>query len=132
MTVLDGEFISFLPTGEDEKFLVYGPGVSILDRFVGTSPPVVWEERLTLEDKDLIDSTIELLGFWFPRFTSYAIIRTRNAVRSVQSGMTKTDKRVTQVTEIAPKFYDLKSTKIDHVIEVGHLLLSKISRDSSF
>jgi hypothetical protein len=131
MTVLDGEFISFLPAGDTERFLVYGPGVSILDKFVGTSPPVIWEERLILEEKDLVDSTIELLGFWFPGITSYEIIKARNAIRSVQSGVTKSDKRVTQVSEIAPKFYDLKSTKIDHVIEVGHLIRSKILDSSS-
>lgn len=128
MTVLDGEFISFLPTGELDKFLVYGPGVSILDKFVGTSPPLNWKERLVIEEKGLVDSTIELLDLWFPGISDYEIIKTRNAIRSVQSGVAKTDKRVTQVSEIASNFYDLKSTKIDHAIEVGQLITSKISK----
>ena len=131
MTVLDGEFITLLPTGAEDRFLVYGPGVSILERYVGVKPPIGWNERLGSFDKHLIDSTKDLLGYWFPRFGPYSIVGTRNAIRSVQSGVTKTDRRVTQVCEIAPRFFDLKSTKIDHVIEVGRVLISKILKVSS-
>ena len=130
ITVLDGAFISLLPTGGEQRFLVYGPGVSILERSVGIEPPIGWNERLKVSEPSLIESTIGLLERWFPGFAPYSIVGTRNAIRSVQSGVTKTDRRVTQVLEIAPKFYDVKSTKIDHVIEVGQVLISEILRAS--
>jgi hypothetical protein len=131
MTVLDGAFISLLPTGDQEKFLVYGPGVSILERSVGVKPPLGWNEKLKVSEPSLIESTMGLLGHWFPGFAPYSIVGTRNAIRSVQSGVTKTDRRVTQVKEIAPHFFDIHSTKIDHVIEVGRALLSEIKKVSS-
>lgn len=126
ITVLDGEFITLLPTGAKSRFLVYGPGVSILEKFVGVTPPGSWNNQLGRVENDLIESTINLVDYWFPRIAPYEIIGIRNAIRSVQSGVAKTDRRVTQVSEIAPNFYDIKSTKIDHVIEVGHLLVWEI------
>lgn len=131
MTVLDGGFISLLPTGDEHRFLVYGPSVSILEKSVGFEPPAAWHERLKLSEKSLVESTIALLGYWFPGFAPYSIVGTRNAIRSVQSGVTNTDRRVTQVTEIAPNFFDVRSTKIDHVIEVGRVLISKILKVGS-
>jgi len=131
MTVLDGEFISLLPTGDEQRFLVYGPGVSILEKSVGVKPLIGWNERLKVSEPSLIESTMGLLEHWFPRFAPYSIVGTRNAIRSVQSGVTKTDRRVTQVKEIAPHFFDIHSTKIDHVIEVGRVLISKILKVGS-
>ena len=117
MTVLDGDFISLLPAGNGTNFFVYGPGVSILEKFTGQRPPKNWNELHYEKEADLISNSRELLRHWFPDFPDYLLVGTRTTVRSVQAGVSRTDRRVTQVSEIFPSFIDVHSTKIDHVIE---------------
>jgi glycine/D-amino acid oxidase-like deaminating enzyme len=127
MTILDGEFISLLPTGEHARFLVYGPGVSIVEKYVGKTPPVNWKHKDYLNIKKVSEETVGLLGHWFPSFPEFSLVRTRNTVRTIESGVQATDRRVTRVLEVAPRCFEIKSTKIDHVIEVGELLKAQIS-----
>ena len=117
MTVLDGDFISLLPAGNGNNFFVYGPGVSILEKFTGQIPPKNWNGLNYEKEADLISNSQELLRHWFPNFPEYVSVGTRTTVRSVQAGVSQTDRRVTQVSEIFPSFLDVHSTKIDHVIE---------------
>ena len=117
MTVLDGDFISLLPAGNGANFFVYGPGVSILKKFTGRFPPNDWNELSFDREVDLISHSNDLLKHWFPGFPEYLSVGTRTTVRSVQAGVSQTDRRVTQVSEIFPTFLDVHSTKIDHVIQ---------------
>lgn len=127
MTVLDGDFISLLPAGFTNNYLVYGPGVSILSRHTGKEPPIAWSDRLKMESRKTIDETIRLLEFWFPSFNTENVIGLRNTVRAVQSNVKSTDRRVSQVIEIAPGFFDIHSTKIDHVVEVSEYILKQLA-----
>lgn len=122
MTVLDGDFISLLPSGFSDNFLLYGPGVSVLERMTGKNIPAHWKGLSKFRGPETIENTLQLLKFWFPDITGVKFVGMRNAVRAVQSNVKNSDRRVTQVVEVATNFVDIKSTKIDHVIEVGTYL----------
>jgi len=117
MTVLDGDFISLLPAGNGNNFFVYGPGVSILEKHTGQRQPENWKKISFEREANLISDSENLLRYWFPNFPDYLSVGARTTVRSVQAGVSQTDRRVTQVSEIFPSFIDVHSTKIDHVIE---------------
>jgi hypothetical protein len=126
MTVLDGNFISVLPSGFSDNFLVYGPGTSIREKFVGSKPPENWSPKNEKDDETFIEATNHLLNHWFPNFPKNEVVQIRQTIRAVQAGVSQTDRRVTEVQELASNFFDVRSTKIDHVIEAAQFVIDKI------
>lgn len=126
MTVLDGNFISFLPVGFSSDFFIYGPGVSIRQKYTGSMPPVSWSQSSESDDKKFIHEATSLFKHWFPNFPNYKLVGIVSAIRSVQPGVAITDRRVSEVREVAHNIIDIKSTKIDHVVEISDLIVKNI------
>lgn len=126
MTVMDGPFISFLPAGFSGDYFVYGPGVSIRQKFVGACVPPSWSHKNESDDEIFIKETKELLQKWFPNLPTYKEIEILTTTRAIQPHVGLTDRRITEVEDLAKGFFNVKSTKIDHVIGVTDIIISKI------
>ncbi len=126
MTVMDGPFISFLPAGFTGDYYVYGPGVSIRQKFIGANTPPSWSHRNELDDEIFIKESKELLQKWFPNLPIYKEIQILTTTRAIQPHVGLTDRRITEVEELAKGYFNIKSTKIDHVIGVTTTIINKI------
>lgn len=122
LTVIDGDFVTILPSGFSDNFLIYSPLPSVLNRFIGEKVPRQW----TSFDEEMIEESFEEVSKrareFAPILGELSRLRTLLAVRTLEPFMSKTDKRVSHLKENYPAFYEVQSGKIDHAIEIANQL----------
>jgi hypothetical protein len=128
-TVIDGDFITLLPKGFSDDFLLYAPMISVRAKYQGSHYPTEWNSRGFSEfdkmEEDLITRTQE----WFPSFHILGKPKRNITVRSIQPNVSATDKRTSQIRVTAKGFYDVWSGKIDHCVDVAQEVVQLISED---
>jgi len=119
LTIIDGDFLSVLPKGFDESFLIYGPNPSVIARHIGSHYPIDWDDErnfdFVLHEKKLI----ERFQYYFRDLSDIEVIRQLKTVRSIQPNMSKIDRRLSKATLIEHNFIDIWSGKIDHCVGVA-------------
>lgn len=122
LTVVDGDFVTILPSGFSNNFLIYSPLPSVLNRYIGERVPRQW----TSYDEEMIEESFEVVSKraseFAPILGKLSRLRTLLAVRTLEPFMSKTDKRVSHLKENYPAFYEVQSGKIDHAIEIANQL----------
>jgi glycine/D-amino acid oxidase-like deaminating enzyme len=120
LTVVDGDFVTILPSGFSNDFLIYSPLPSVLNRYIGEKVPRQWISY----DEDMIDESFEVVSKraseFAPILGELTRLRTLLAIRTLEPFMSKTDKRVSHLKENYPAFYEVQSGKIDHAIEIAN------------
>jgi hypothetical protein len=129
LTVLDGNFITVLPLGFSDLISVYGPKESVLARHIGGSIPKNWHNIDYVND--LISSKNEdeifsLLEKWVPGAINSKIISKTTGIRTIESNVKESDRRISSVEEKAPGLITITSTKIDHSPEISDIVCKKI------
>ena len=127
LTIIDGDFVTILPSGFSSNFLIYSPLPSVLNRYVGSSIPLSWN----FDDEKMIDKSYEEVGqralHYAPILGSISRKRTLKAIRSLQPFVSKTDKRTSYFIKDYPNFYDIHSGKVDHAISISDSLCKILS-----
>jgi len=122
LTVVDGDFVTILPRGFSDNFLIYSPLPSVLNRYVGESVPRNWN----FDDKPMIESSFnkvsERARNYAPVLGEISLTNVLTAIRALQPFVSKTDQRISFHTNPYPNFYDIRSGKIDHAIEIAESL----------
>lgn len=122
LTVVDGDFVTILPSGFSSNFLLYSPIPSVLNRFIGEKVPRLWSSF----DEDMIEESFEEVSkrarAFAPILGELSRLRTLRAIRTLEPFVSKTDKRVSSVKENFPGFFEIQSGKIDHAIEIANHL----------
>jgi hypothetical protein len=122
LTVIDGDFVTILPNGFSDNFLIYSPLPSVLNRYIGEKVPRQW----TNYDEEMINESFEVVSKraneFAPILGDHSRLRTLLAIRTLEPFMSKTDKRVSNLRENYPAFYEVQSGKIDHAIEIAEQL----------
>jgi hypothetical protein len=124
ITILDGEFITVMPNGFKQSVLVYGPKQSVLKRVTGDKLDETWFNSEFLETmiaKDSRNKLLALLNEWLLKIESISILGHLTGIRTIESNVTKSDRRRSTLEILDEGFYSITSTKIDHS--------PKISRD---
>jgi hypothetical protein len=124
ITILDGEFITVMPNGFKHSVLVYGPKQSVLKRVTGDKLDETWFNSEFLETmiaKDSRNKLLALLNEWLLKIESISILGHLTGIRTIESNVTKSDRRRSTLEILDEGFYSITSTKIDHS--------PKISRD---
>ena len=121
ITVIDGDFITVLPKGFSDEFLIYAPGPSVLAQ--STSLKEVLEAVQTYSRADLGASPLkDRFRYYFPDVNVVYNENRLMTVRNIESSGIRTDKRVSGLEELAPNLYNVRSGKIDHAIEIAQNL----------
>jgi hypothetical protein len=119
LTIIDGDFLTVLPKGFDESFLIYGPNPSVIAKHIGPHYPIDWDDErnfnFVMHEKQLI----ERFQNYFRNLSDIEVIRQLKTVRSIQPNMSKTDRRLSKATVIEHNFIDIWSGKIDHCVGVA-------------
>ena len=129
LTVLDGNFITVLPLGFSGLISVYGPKESVLARHTGGSIPKNWHDKdyvnnLVSSKKE--DEIFSLLETWVPGAINSKIISKTTGIRTIESNVKESDRRISSAEEKAPGFITIASTKIDHSPEISDIVCKKI------
>lgn len=126
ITIVDGDFLTLLPKGFSDNFLIYAPSLSVLDRHHGLAPKNYWKDS----DQDIHEAEtalVERLYSWLPKFLINKIESRLMTTRSIQPNVSQTDKRVSEVKWLNSNIVEVWSGKIDHCIEIAEQISSQIS-----
>lgn len=126
VTIVDGDFLTVLPKGFSNNFLVYAPSLSVLDRHTGLAPRDQWKDS----DQDLLEAEaalIERLHTWLPDFSINEIESRMVTTRSIQPNVSLTDKRISEIKWLNSSIVEVWSGKIDHCIEIAEEISNQIS-----
>jgi hypothetical protein len=130
LTIVDGDFLTILPKGFTNKFLVYAPSISVLDRSIGNKPKLIWqdtgEEMISAQE-----SLMDRVKMWLPGFHVKQIVGRRITTRSIQPNVSLTDKRVSQIKWLSEDVVEVWSGKIDHCTEIAEVLTKEVNLKSN-
>jgi hypothetical protein len=125
LTVVDGDFITVLPKGFSDKFLVYAPGPSVMRESMLLGEVL----KASISEKIIEKSTHDLLErfrFYFPKVELKSVTNKMITIRNLDTSTTKTDKRISKIENIAPNYYNIRSGKIDHSILIAKEFCQKL------
>lgn len=126
VTIVDGDFLTVLPKGFSDNFLIYAPSLSVLDRHNGLAPKNHWRDS----DQDILEAEtalVERSHSWLPKFLIHKIESRMLTTRSIQPNVSQTDKRVSEVKWLNSTIVEVWSGKIDHCIEIAEQISNQIS-----
>jgi glycine/D-amino acid oxidase-like deaminating enzyme len=128
-TVMDGDFLTLLPHGFSNNFLIYGPSLSTLSKHIGKMPPHEWVEEGLPESKISVarQLLIERTRLYFPELGDLEILGELTAIRSIDPNVKLTDRRISRVSETESGFFEVWSGKIDHCIDVSEEISNLIA-----
>ena len=118
LTVVDGDFITVLPKGFSDKFLVYAPGPSVMKQSIHINEVL----KASISENIIKKSTQDLLErfrFYFPNIELKSVTNKMITIRNIEASTTNTDKRISKIENIAPNYYNIRSGKIDHSILIA-------------
>jgi hypothetical protein len=129
LTVLDGDFITVLPLGFSNLISVYGPKESVLIRHIGNSVPKNWHDKdyvNNLINSKNEDAMFSLLEAWVPGAINSKVVSRTTGIRTIESNVKETDRRISSVEEKALGLFTITSTKIDHSPEISEIVCKRI------
>lgn len=125
ITVVDGDFITILPKGSTNNFLLYSPKPSVMKQSLDLNEVLdVVNSRSHIEDST--KKLISVFERYFLNFKKANIVNKYITIRNIDFLSTSTDKRVSKINKIAENFYDISSGKIDHSITVANQLVNML------
>jgi flavin-dependent dehydrogenase len=128
-TVIDGDFITILPKGNTDNFLIYCPKISTVSSKISNVPPKEFWEFTDKEIESITDKIIARLNEYVPGFSIKNIVGYLSTIRSIQPNNEITDKRTSSIIEIDDHFFDVWSGKIDHCIDISEKILDRIKNE---
>lgn len=120
LTVIDGDFITLLPSGKSKKSLLYSPSGSVREKHVGTEYPSSWDLTDDLDFDLNTQKIFEKFLDWVPHLSISPELERLITVRSIEPNVQKTDKRTSSVTRISKNIIDIWSGKIDHCVDIAN------------
>jgi hypothetical protein len=120
LTVIDGDFITLLPSGKSTKSLLYSPTGSVRDKHIGTEYPVSWDLTKSKQFDLSSEKILEKFSVWLPQLSISPKVERLITVRSIEPNVQKTDRRTSSVTRISQNIIDIWSGKIDHCVDIAN------------
>lgn len=113
LTVVDGDFITVLPKGFTNKFLIYAPGPSVMMQSQNIEKVLSAIQNIKNVDKHT-SLLVNRFKSYFPQIEITSISNRLLAVRNLESKTMASDKRVSKIEQISTNFYNIRAGKIDH------------------
>ena len=127
VTILDGEFMTLLPYGKTNNFLLYHVSNSVYDTKIQDYLPTEWQtDKVKLikekERKFIFKKMIKECSYFLPEIKSSSYLGSLQGSRMVLKNQEIDDKRPSSLTDYGSNYYTIYSGKIDHAIEVSEKL----------
>jgi len=128
-TVVDGDFLTILPKGFSDNFLVYAPSISVRNELNSNKYPNFWHETSRPDQERFTDQILNRLYSWLPGFEVSDVVGVLQTVRSLDPDVLLTDRRTSNLRLIAPRFIDIWSGKIDHCVDIASDVKSLVTHN---
>ncbi|MAR99908.1 MAG: hypothetical protein CMH24_00860 [Nitrosomonadales bacterium] len=130
ITIMDGPFLTILPFGRTNKFLLYHVDLSVIDSEVNTKLNLDWlsKETSPLRNKDkkeYFNMMIEKCSSFIPALKKSKLIDFLEGPRMVLPRRDKSDERPSIITN-TDDYIEVFSGKIDHSIWVAEEINKKL------
>ena len=130
LALMDGNFFSFLPKGNQKKHLLYHVKHSIIKQKVCKEYPFTWKNYKQYNSQISINKKLIIKDFkkYLPNLD---IDMTKNKFinpRVLPANVEKTDRRISQIKEITKNYFQIFSAKVDHSVDIAYVILKKIKK----
>ena len=127
ITILDGDFMTLLPYGKTNNFLLYHVKHSVFETKIQNYLPTNWQtdkSKLIKENeiKNIFNKIIEECSLFMPEIKSSSYLGSLQGSRMVLKNQELDDKRLSSLKSYGNNYYTIYSGKIDHAIEVSEKL----------
>jgi hypothetical protein len=124
VTIMDGNFMTLLPYGKSNDFLIYHVGHSVIDtkEEIGIDPAWLDKETSPFSKIDKEEYSAKFLADcqkFLPSLRDAKIIGYLEGPRVVLRNKNSTDTRPSIIDELAPGYFSIFSGKIDHCVWVA-------------
>ena len=129
LALMDGNFFSFLPKGNQNKHLIYHVKHSILREKIANEFPKAWLDTQKFNSQ-IKKSKISILKEFKKYLPNLKIRFTKNKFinpRVLPAYMEKSDKRISKINEISKNYFQIFSAKVDHSVDISKELLKKLN-----
>jgi len=121
LTVIDGDYITILPTGSSNEISIYAPTPSRIRVATSERRPFKVADLTQLELADSQSQILERFSFWVPGLRIFSLEPPWIALRRVPAHSKTTDRRDSELIGLAPGLFGVMGTKLDHAIEISRL-----------
>ncbi len=130
IALMDGNFFSFLPKGNQKKHLLYHVKHSIIKQKICKEYPSTWKNVEKYNSQ--INNQKKLILKDFKKFLpSLDINLTKSKFvnpRVLPINVEKTDRRVSKINEITKNYFQIFSAKVDHSVDIAYSILQKLKK----
>jgi len=132
ITIMDGPFLTILPFGRSNKFLLYHVNLSVIDSEINTRLNPEWLSKSTsplskLDKKEVFNKIIDQCKNFIPMLKKSKLIDFLEGPRMVLPRKDKSDKRPSIITD-TNDYIEVFSGKIDHSIWVAEEINKKLKK----
>lgn len=124
ITVMDGNFLTFLPKAFSENYFVYSPVPSVLESRTQAYFPQEWKEEI---DELKIEfgkrEIIEKFQEFFITIDEFRVVNHVKTFRNLQASSQRTDSRTSRWREISKNYVKVVSGKLDHSLSVANEII---------
>jgi hypothetical protein len=127
VAVMDGEFVSLLPKGNSNNFLLYDVKNSIIKKKISKVYPSSFKKKIS--SKKINSNSLKIIRkfkYFFPELKIKEIISFKISDRVLN--ITKNDSRTTNVEFYKNRVFFVNQGKTDHCIEVSENIYKKIKK----
>ena len=132
ITIMDGPFLTILPFGKSNKFLLYHVNLSVIDSEINTRLNPEWLSKSTsplskLDKKEVFNKMIDQCKNFIPLLNKSKLIDFLEGPRMVLPRKDKSDERPSIITD-TNNYIEVFSGKIDHSIWVAEEINKKLKK----
>lgn len=131
LTIMDGAFLSFLPYGMTNNYLLYHVKHSVIDTIVDDFMPKEWLDEnnnpfVNINKEEIFELMKNEMATFFPGLSNMKLIDFLHGPRMVMPNCDKTDARPSMVNDYKEGYMTVFSGKIDHCIGVANKVKQNI------
>jgi hypothetical protein len=126
ITIIDGDFLTFLPINTHNEFSIYAPSLSRLSVQIAKSNPFAQSQLAESQLKTSTESLVSRFYEWFSDEIKVEVKQNWIALRTIPAKKELTDERVSKLEEVAPNLFKVHSTKLVHCVDIATQISDRI------
>jgi hypothetical protein len=128
LTVLDGPFVSLLPYGTSNQYLMYHVEHSVIARADGAQLDQKWRNAATspfasVDKSQWLNDHVEACGFFIPALRGARVRGVAEGLRMVLADHEQSDARPSFITHHQPGYVSVFAGKIDHAMWIADAIV---------
>lgn len=134
VTIMDGPFMTFLPFGHSEQFLLYHVKYTVVEQQISTMMPDHWRDPGTtpfarLDKEELYNRMIDACAYFVPDLKRATLVGFLHGPRMVLAKSDDTDARPSIIREYDGNYMTVFSGKVDHAVWIAEEVVARVVRN---